>query len=199
MKIRLIIAFVTLTFAMSCNLFDTRDPEEPDSGASNYEPPTSADIVISNFVSAIREKNTENYISCLYEQDPESGLEYEFSPTSSAKATYESIFSNWNIDAERNYFLSMVANMFDEINPELNLSGGNFESILPDSAVYVSDYYLKIDHNSETIPTEFSGQMRFTLKSTANGLWSIQKWIDVREPSDTIPDSWSNLKALFTN
>ena len=45
-----------------CGLFDTRDPEQPDQGGLDYIPATVPSIALSNLVSAIAQKNVDNYM-----------------------------------------------------------------------------------------------------------------------------------------
>ena len=190
---------IIITFFTGCNLFSTRTPEEPDTGRSSFLPPTSVDIVVLNFINAIKEKETENYVSCFSDTAQSADYNYIFIPTSEANARYEAIFKYWDINSERRAFNSMVSNMLAESYPEFILKNAQYDVLLPDSAVYIAEYYLTIGHNLATIPRAFSGTLQFTLKPTANGMWSIQRWIDNKIDSDSLTTSWSILKANFAN
>ncbi len=198
MKKLFYILFLLLLF-QSCNWFSTRTPEEPDTGRSSYQPPTSADIVISNILNAVKEKNTDNYIACLSDSSAGSISLFEFRPAAEAYAIYTGIFDFWGINSERQYFVSAVSAIETEIYPIFVLNNSKFEILLPDSAVYVSDYYLDIEHNAEAIPTVFSGTMRLTIKPATSGLWAVCRWIDTKKNNDTIDNTWSEMKAMFFN
>ena len=96
-----------------------------------------------------------------------------------------------------------MANLFNNMPsdgfPVLNLTNSKFDVLLPDSAVYISDYTLLAKHNLTNIPTSFSGTMQLTIIHHASGLWNINRWIDISSNSDSVKITWSILKAQFTN
>lgn len=183
----------------SCDWFATREPEDPDTGRSSFQPPTSADIVVSNFVNSLYEKNADNFLSCLADSTQTASFSYLFLPSAEANALFSSIFSQWERDSERQWATSMITSIESGVNPDMRLTNSRFEVLLPDSAVHISDYYLVVNHNIETIPEKFAGTMQLTLRHDANGLWSISRWIDTKAQNDSIPDTWSILKAQFFN
>jgi len=180
----------------SCGLFETRDPEDPTNNKSSYLPPTSANIVISNFINAIQEKNTENYMANFSANNSEEL--FVFQPTANAFAIYTSLFDSWDIDDERRSFLSMVSNLTEEAKPVLAISNQKFDVLSPDSAVFIADYILNLSHNLGSIDTDFSGTLQFTLFPKSDGLWCIQRWVDIKTQQDSL-ESWSILKAVFAN
>jgi hypothetical protein len=196
---RLILITIIPLIFISCNLFSTRNPEKPDTNRGTFVTPTSPDIVISNLINAFKEKNTENYISCLSDTTKTDTKPFTFIPSSDANANYSLLFKNWSLQNERRFFYSMVLNLPDNSKPVINLTNSKFEVLLLDSAVYVSNYYLEINHNQQGTPKKFSGVLQFTLFHRTNGLWSIQKWLDLNNPNDTIGATWSILKASFNN
>lgn len=188
---------IFLIFLIGCGLFETRDSESPHSNSSTFVPPTSANIVVENLRNSILDKNPDNYVACLF-NNPDSDLEYSFMPSTQASAVYQSIFDNWQVNDERLSFLSMTSNLPTELKPDLIWSNARYEVLLPDSAVYVADYYLNIPHNSESIAKSFSGTMQLTIIPETGGLWSIIRWIDRYKTSDTL-ETWSFAKAQFYN
>lgn len=180
-------------YLVSCDLFTTRDPEDPDSNANNFLPPTSSDIVLSNFTNAFISKSIENYSACFTDsQDPMS--RYEFLPSVNIYALYPETFDNWSLDNERRYFNSLISNIPNEVIPELNWTNLESEPFV-DSVVYNLSYNLKIDHNKSGTPTEFNGKMRLTIVRNTNDLWSIRRWFDFLENEED--NTWSLLKAGF--
>jgi hypothetical protein len=193
---RFLLYFLVAFIITSCGLFETRTPESPTKDKSSYLPPTSANIVISNFINAIQEKNSENYTANFSTDDSE--IRFVFQATANAHAIYTSLFESWDIDDERRAFLSMISNLQEETKPVLSISNQKFDVLSPDSAVFVADYLLNISHDMGSIDTDFSGTLQFTLFPKTDGLWCIQRWVDIKTNEDSL-ESWSILKAVFAN
>jgi len=182
----------------ACDMFATRNPEEPDSGKSSFIPPTSPSIVVSNFISAVAEKNVENYLLCLSDTVQSDKFYFNFKSTADAFALYSSIFVNWSRHSERNYFNKLITNMPKEVYPKISLNNTRFEVLLPDSAIFVADYDLKVEHLINSVNKHFNGRLQFSIFPRENGLWSIKSWYDYDVIQDTI-QSWSFLKAQLAN
>jgi hypothetical protein len=198
LTINILISITVIFVFHGCELFTTREPEKPDSSKSSFQPPVNPNLVISNFISAINEKNTTNYISCLADTLQSDNIQFHFYPSASAYAVYKNLFDNWNLTSEQQYFMSFVSKMLTEDKPVLLLSNLLFNN-LPDSVIFQSDYKLTINHTDDTKYKEFSGSLQFTLMQKSNGLWSIVRWIDVAPQADSIKNTWSIFKAQFTN
>ena len=183
----------------ACDAFTTRSPEDPDTGRSSYQPPTSPSIVIDNLSNSILEKNSENYISCFTDSVPYEVKSFIFIPTAEVNSKYPNLFNNWDINDEKQYFVSLLSSIPDEVLPEINFDSGNFEILSPDSAIYISNYYLNVNHSVNNVPNIFSGRLKFSIFPNNNGLWAIGAWSDFTRENDTISVAWSNLKALFGN
>lgn len=188
-----------LILISACNLFSTRSPETPDTGKSSYQLPTSASIVISNFKNSIIEKNVDNYILCFADTSQGDKRNYIFFASSEANALYSSVFQNWKINSERQYFNSLINKTPQDNFPTIIFSNSRFDIIVPDSAVFTTDYYLYINHTESTISKKFAGTLQFSISPKSSGLWSIYQWID-SSPSgiDTIKSTWSMMKAQFS-
>jgi len=197
-KLKIWLIILTTALLTGCELFTTRDPELPEAGRSNYVPPTSPSVVVSNFIAAIVEKNVENYIACLADTSSSDKYAFQFNPTADAFALYSSIFRNWNHYAERNYFNKLISTMPAEISPQISFQNTRFEILLPDSAVFVADYDLVVEHLTANVDTRFKGTLQFTIYPRDNGLWSIKTWYDLQNVQDTVK-SWSFLKAQMAN
>jgi len=175
-----------------CDMFSTRSPEPPDTGQSAFIPPTSPDILLSNFISAFEERNPENYTLCLgYESS------YQFVPSANAVAIFSNIFDNWDISSERRYFLAMVASLPTGEKPFIQFIRQPLQSF-PDSAIFIADYRVKIPiQTGETL--DYAGQTQMTFFRSSTGLWSILRWVDLMESSSDNASTWSNFKADFFN
>ena len=162
----------------SCDMLSTRSPEEPNSNTSVFIPPTSYDIVISNFKKAVEEINIDNYILCF---EPEN---YKFYPSADVNAGYEIIFADWNANSERFYLNSLSTENNISEKGILTLTNPNFEIITSDSAVYFSDYILKYDFLKGN--TVFSGRIKLSILRNNTGIWHIRRWIDYKIEHDSI-------------
>ncbi len=199
-----LVASLATSFTLAgCAFFTTRTPELPDTRRSSFQPPTSAQVVVANFQSAIREKNAENYVQCLLSNDgtmANDNRQYQFEPSAEASARFASVFIGWSIARERQAFLAMNARILPTVQPALNLSDDRFEVLMPDSAVYVADYSLRPNYDVSGVPDVFTGRMRLTISALPNGFWAISRWSDQQIVSaGSTSASWSILKAQFAN
>lgn len=201
----LVCAAILITLApffQSC-IFVTREPEPPDTRRSSFQPPTSAQLVVTNFQASLREKNVENYIQCLVSSDTGATSatgtrRYTFEPSAEASARFGGVFAGWNVTRERQAFIALTAKISAQSSPSLVLTNDRFELLSPDSAVYVSDYRLQPNYQLTGAPEAFSGTLRFTIASFPNGFWAISRWSDQTSGQSALP-TWSTLKAQFAN
>lgn len=183
-----------------CDVFSTRTPEDPEGGATNFEQPVSELIVIANFQNAVKDKNTENFVRCLADTTRGDARPYGFEPSSEAGARFAEQFRNWSVQNERQAFFSMMSKIATGDSAALNLSNGRFDTRVPDSAVYVADYVLKVQHSSASIPRTAAGTLRLTITPNKLNQWSVVRWVDLKSAeTDTITATWSILKAQFSN
>jgi len=188
--------FFMLVLISGCDLFSTRIPESPDNNRIKFQPPTSAQIVIDNFILSITNKNVENFSQCL--SDSNSGnYKFVFLPSTEASINYQNLFNDWEKSDEVKVMNSIFANL-DDKSPKLSFSNTGFEQLTPDSAIFISAYTLIVPHSLDNIPKEFSGLLQFTIAHNNSQLWSIIRWIDYSN-NDSLHNSWSILKAFFYN
>lgn len=185
--------FIAMSFA-ACDLFETREAEQPNQSGSTFIPPTSADLVLTNLRTAITERNTNNYLRCFVDT-LHSSRQFVFHPTSSALSRYPALFSRWNLQSERAYFESIRALMSKDDASSLSFQG-SFQLIASDSAVYNADYQLTFQHHVSGIPETVYGNVQFLFGTDRNKTWSIIDWIDTNNGA---PTSWSELKGRFGN
>lgn len=200
MRQLLIILSLTI-FLSSCELFNTRDPEPPDGSREGFQPPTSAKIVIDNFINAIENKNSSNYRACFADTTQGDPRDYYFISSSDAYSQYPTTFDEWTAFSEEQFFQSMLSILSDDSSPKLTLKNrSTFDVLLKDSAVLITEYQLEIEHNSEGLENLFGGTMQFTLYPNENNFWSIQRWSDNKQTSyDETEATWSILKARMIN
>ncbi len=197
---RYILVFFCIVALQSCSWFATRIPEDPSSSGLGFKPPTTPDIVVSNLQNAFSDNNAENYVLCFTDTSINKNLTFQFSPSAEANARYSDLFAKWNTNNERTAFLSMVSRLEQNSKLLLTLSNSRFDILLPDSAVYVSDYLVSVPTVVTAFEKNYVGSMRLTISQIGNGLWGISRWIDSRNPGiDSTLSTWSILKGQFSN
>lgn len=188
-------------FALAgCGLFSTREPEPPTGGGQSFVPPTSPALVIENFRTAVKEKNAENFALCLADASRGDRTDYRFEPAAEVAARYAALFAAWNVVNERQAFISLMSKIPADTPPSLTISGGRFDVITQDSAVYLGDYLLTVNHTVAAVPVRAAGSIRLTIAPSPGGQWSIARWSDANPAAaDTNTTTWSALKAQFSN
>ncbi len=188
----LIIPLVIL--ASGCGIFETRTPEAPQQGRSDFQPPTSADIVIQNLVSAIADRDVNNYMACLSDTSF-GGRSFRFVPSANAARQYQAIFQSWDKNSEQYYFNNLISQSSTSSSSALLLSSVQLLPQGPDSAYYSANYTLLWPSKGSSYPQQVQGNLQFYLGVDRNQNWSIYRWVD-----SGVGDSltWSNLKALFS-
>ena len=175
-----------------CDLFSTRSAEKPNQPRSNYEQPVTPDIVIANLINSFKDKNVENYLSCLTDSEFVD-KRFTFSPSSGAVSQFPSLSDNWNKKNEEQYFNNLKSKVNSDLPITLTFSG---VSTLPqgDSLVYSASYFLNIPTANPNIPQNYQGDLKFGMIRDSRSTWSIYSWQDSK--NSDLP-SWSELKGRF--
>lgn len=189
MKWYLILLLFVIT---SCNLFETRSPEEPEQSPVVFFQATTPEQLIQNFLNSIKYKRTQNYADCFDKN-------FTFSPAQDAFAIYQSIFAQWNYKNELRYFQAFVSSVNREnlISVKLENKKLNFSS--SDSLVYIADYNLSYQPAQSVDLEQYSGKIQLTLIQGNDGIYKILRWADFQSKKDTLLPTWSILKARFYN
>ncbi len=195
-----LVPLISILFLTSCGLFDTRNPEEPETGRNTFIPPTTPQDVIFNLTNSIKEKSVDNYLACLAEKDEINGGGFMFEPASEVNARYPGLFELWDKNAESRYINPLFSNLSDEISPGLDFPEIHNENYV-DSALYYGKYTLKLHEQIEGFELEYAGNFRFTIIKDNSGLWSIGRWTDLKLDTevDTNIETWSEIKAKLYN
>jgi hypothetical protein len=187
----IILALLPLT---SCDLFTTRDAENPDQTRSNFQPPVEPAIVIENLKNSLTDKNVQNYIACFVDTIF-ADQSYNFSPSSEALSIYHIFTQGWGLNEERRYFSSVINRVPVDFPISLTLSNENYSSLSGDSLVYSATYSLNLPVSSgDPVPQNYAGNLQFTMLRDSRSEWVIYFWKDTK--SETLP-SWSELKGSF--
>ncbi len=189
------IAFVALSILFgSCDLFNTRDPDEPDSGNQTLPVAFTKEILFINFRDAFLQKNSREYLN-LFSDVSTHGQQFSFVPAASAGTRYSSL--SWDKDVENKYFQKIIP-------PTGSSSPFQFDyqtspKIVPyqsDSAKYSFEYLLFVPHNRGDVTQQFVGTGDIYVSPDKNGIWRITRWVDFETKKDS---SWSELKGQFAN
>jgi hypothetical protein len=185
--VRKTILLLFLLNLCGCDLFRTRDPQSPNQGTSNFQPPVTPEIVLDNFKSSIVEYNIDNYIRCFVDSSVATKT-YNFQPS----ADFQGIFQNWGIDDERRYFQNLGKPTTTP--PYLNFLNLKQDNRTSTSTEFSMEYDLLYPHHKTNVTKEVRGYMRLYLVIDSRQLWSIYKWVDEKTTTDS---TWSYLKYYF--
>ncbi len=187
----LVIILFGIVILNSCELLQTRNAEKPVSQRSDFIVATTPQQLFKNLQDAFREKILRNYEVCFVDT---SFLKkkYVFIPSAGSIVKYN-ILSDWDIDAEKQYFTNLISKVKEKDAIVLNLFNEENTS-QGDSAQYVFDYKISFPVDDPNIPNEYEGSAQFTINLDANNQWVITKWQDFKK--ENFP-SWSELKGRF--
>lgn len=180
---------------VSCNLFSTRTPEEPDSDATGYIPPTSYDLVIENLKNSLAEKNLNNYLLCFSDSSFTEIKDFNYIATPQIAAQNQNLFANWGVESEEKYFNSMITASLDQVRPSLTFTDERYQNF-SDSIIFTSNYLLNINFNDQQSSNNYAGNLRIVLKNSPTGFWYITSWYDF-EREDTELLTWSFLRSKY--
>lgn len=187
------IFFIIASFHLiGCDLFSTRDAEPPEKPRSNYQTAFTPEILISNFINSLKDKDIENYISCLSDSSFTNKI-FTFTPSSEALSQFPALGDNWNKSNESQYLNNIKVKIIDDLPITLTLSNSS-QSVHGDSITFVSSYSLNVPLNDASIPSNYQGEMIFELIRDSRFVWSIYFWRDIKR---TESPSWSELKGRF--
>jgi len=182
---------ILITFLVtSCDLFNTRDAEIPNSQRSNFVTPSTASLVIQNLKNSLSDKNVQNYLACFVDSIFSSRT-FSFSASSEALVQYQ--MQDWGISEESTYFNAVINKVNENIPITLTLSDTLYSSLGADSVIYSAKYDLNIPF-ANTGSVMYSGNLEFKLMRDEASLWSIYFWKDTKSQANP---SWSELKGSY--
>lgn len=181
---------ITVLSIASCDLFETRDAETPDQPRSNFEQAIEPEKVLLNLVNSLKDRNVVNYTACLSDSSY-SGRTFTFSPSAGAASQYPELVNDWDKSKEENYFNNLTTRIPDDAEITLTFSNDSYNQP-GDSAIFTATYTLTVPQNENSIPTNYSGEMRLSLIRDSRSLWSIYYWSDIKKDENP---SWSELKG----
>lgn len=180
----------SLLFMEGCDLFQTRDAQQPNQSRSNYQLAVTPDLLIANLVNSLKDVNLQNYLACLSDTSF-GGKTYLFNPSSEAASLYPSFASPWDKKNESSYFTNLIARIPSGLQVTLNLTSP-ISSPQGDSLIYTASYTLDVPFTDSSIPPHYEGDLKFSMIRDSRLVWSIYFWQDIK--STSYP-SWSDLKG----
>jgi hypothetical protein len=187
------IYILLLAVLVGCDIFTTRDPENPDQARSNYVVAFERETVIQNLINAFADKNADDYLKSFSKLEFTS-RPFQFVPSSTALARYLTIWNGWDISSEFQSFNNMINLVPDEFLIDLDLSEEPISfSVFGDSLRYTSEYIISVPQGSGD-PLIFEGNVEFSMIRDSRSIWVIYFWKD-----NAVGDnpSWSDLKGSF--
>lgn len=186
-------AVVCTLFLLSCNLFNTREPENPITDNQSLPPPSTMEALFSNFQTSLQQKNIVEYEK-LFSDTTTHRLPFSFIPNQSAAVRYAAIFPTWNKSAEVDYFRNIVTAVGSSSIQFGLTTPPKIVTYQSDSAVYTIHYSLFVPHHRPGITTQFVGRSELYMSRNKNDIWMIYRWVDFETNKDS---SWSELKGQF--
>ena len=195
MHMTLCISLSGMFVLTSCGFFTMREAEGPGDVDQGYLAPIFPSHVISNFELAMSNLSGTRYMECL--SDSGWTTEYRFDPDFEESSLPE--FDNWTRQ-EEDLFIRSLEEHFSQLPPDtqhdLNLSQvGDLEIFPGDSAMYVGNYEIFMEHGISGSPEYYSGTLHFRLsRSEITSDWAIHFQSD--DPADSSA-GFTRLKSDF--
>jgi hypothetical protein len=191
--LRIVSALTGALLLAGCGLFQTREPEPP-VGTNGINPPAaSPDMVLQNFVSAVQQKDLQDYQK-LFSDTVTGTKAFVFVPTADASIRYNSVFARWSKSAESQYYQNVIASLPSTTFPSLAFLNPTIVRFQADSAIISTEYLLIVPHRLTTVTTTFTGRADFYTAPDRNQSWTIYRWVDFTTKRDS---SWSDCKGAF--
>jgi len=187
---RILGALILSVLLIGCELFTSRNAEQPNVPRSTFTPPVNPEDVISNLKNALNDKNVQNYIQCLIDSS-NSNKNFQFI------ASGGTIFQgsdNWTKKNEEQYFQNLIIKIPGDQSIVLTLNKESLSAPQGDSIVYTAEYTLSVPHNDPKIPVFFQGDIKLVLCRNNQSTWAISTWQDIKNSNVS---TWSDLKGWF--
>jgi hypothetical protein len=189
---KVILIFIVLVSFTSCDLFTTRDAENPDQSRSNHQPAIEPSIVIENLKNSLSDKNVQNYISCFVDT-LFAERSFTFSASSEAVSLYQIFSQGWGLSEEKRYFSFIVNKVSPDFPISLGLSDENISNFSGDSLIYSASYIINLPVPfGDPFPQNYAGSLQFNMLRDSRGEYVIYYWKDIKSGSSP---SWSELKG----
>jgi hypothetical protein len=160
-----------LLLTAGCDLFTTRDPEDPISGGTPAEIATSPDEVMDRLQASVQLRDPELYMIVIDDE-----FRYEATPSA-----YEDVlfFAQWGVDDEDRFIRQLLS---PGILPADSTAEWNFEEVdrteWGDSVLFRESYRLEVHMTLTELPQVYEGLAQLLLWRGDDGGWRIRRWLD---------------------
>lgn len=190
MKTSLSICFLSFFIIFqSCDIFESRDPQNPDEPKSSYTIPVEPTDVIENLKNSFKDKNSNDYKKNFSSGLPLVDRNFYFIPSSNVLNIFP---TDWTIAQEFQYFNNLVIRVPQGIPIALTFSDEQYE-LQADSAVYSAKYFISVPVQN-SVPKIYEGNLRLLMTTDIKSAWIIYYWEDIATQTSK---SWSELKIEF--
>lgn len=195
-KIYLLLFLLSLAFSLSsCDLFSTRQPENPINNNSIYQPATTIEIFKSNLENSFIKFDLNLYLTVL--PDFQDSVEYNFIPSNDAQQEFANAYQNWTIQKEQRFFNNLISDLSKNEIQTFNIK-------LETQVDYPNYSLLSFSYTGTFSRTSkeqlyISGSSQLEMIKNQRGLWKIKKWIDFPIDNDGASYNFSRLKGYYSN
>jgi len=173
----------------ACDIFESREPENPNETKSSYRVPVEPTDVIENLKNAFKDKNSNDYKKNFSTGQPLVSRDFFYVPSGNVSSIFP---SDWYVDDEFQYFNNLITRSPQGVAVTLNFSEEAYD-IRSDSSLYTAKYSISVPvQNSD--PKIYQGSLKFTMTRDINSAWIIYYWEDIAIQETK---SWSELKIEF--
>ncbi len=173
--------------AVGCDLFATREPEMSSGEGSQWERPTSPEIIVDNLEVAFENAIFNDYRRALTDDfafEPDESDRFDMDTT---ERPGEEVYEGWDRDVELT-----TAETIALASDSLFVTLVQFDDIDVDGKRRLKyDYTLEVFSSGEV--SAHVGEAWFLIRQEANGDWFIEAWQDVRAAEGGT--SWGFLKG----
>ncbi len=188
------IFFTIIIFSLiGCDLFETRQAEEPERPRADFQPAITPDQLIQNLINSFKEKDVQSYIACLADSSF-TEKKFQFIPSGGAASQFPSLADQWNVKNEEQYFNNVRSNVIGELPITLSITSTSPPSQQGDSLIFIGNYLLNIPFIDAAFPLMYQGDLKLSMVRDSRSLWVIYLWQDTKS---TDAPSWSELKGRF--
>jgi len=185
----LIGCFSFFIILQACDIFESREPENPNETKSSYRVPVEPTDVIENLKNSFKDKNSNDYKKNFSTGSPLVDRNFYFVPSSN---DLNIIPADWTVAQEFQYFNNLVIQVPQNIPLTLTLTDEQYD-LQADSAIYAAKYLISVPVQN-SVPINYEGNLRFIMTTDINAAWVIYYWEDIANQDIK---SWSNLKSEY--
>jgi len=185
-----VLAFL-LGGGVSCDLFETRKPNDP--GANGF-PCASLDTPSNVFTNIVQAYGRGDALPCYLSTLSDGVLLFDFDAADSLASPLQ--YQSWTKSIEAR----VAQNIASDVDPDLFLLQLKlpYTAIVTQADVQTRRYAYEIQFKGTAIPdTLFQGLAEITVRKNAGGEWLVGEWVDRPDPNGTTLRTWGYLRGAY--